>query len=104
MPSSCISRRTTGSRTPSSGWPPSFGCKAAYLLRLYRQVKGSTPTQDLIRLRIEKAKRLLVGHPQLEIKQVAAAVGYEDALYFSRLFKKETGMNPSAFRDSMGRP
>ncbi len=78
-----------------------FGCKAAYLLRLYRKVKESTPTQDLIRLRIEKAKRLLVGHPHLEIKQVAAAVGYEDALYFSRLFKKETGQNPSAFKDSM---
>jgi two-component system response regulator YesN len=81
----------------------SFGCKAAYLLRLYRKIKGSTPTQDLIRLRIEKAKRLLVGHPHLEIKQVAAAVGYEDPLYFSRLFKKETGLNPSAFRDSMDR-
>ncbi|HTX71797.1 MAG TPA: response regulator, partial [Rectinemataceae bacterium] len=47
-----------------------FGCKAAYLLRLYRRRTGSTPTQDLIHLRIEKAKRLLVGHPQLEIKQV----------------------------------
>jgi YesN/AraC family two-component response regulator len=82
----------------------SFGCKAAYLLRLYRKITGSTPTQDLIRLRIEKAKRLLVGHRPLEIKQVAYAVGYEDALYFSRLFKKETGQSPSAFRDSMGRP
>jgi len=80
-----------------------FGCKAAYLLRLYRRIKGSTPTQDLIRLRIEKAKRLLSGHSQMEVKQVAAAVGYEDALYFSRLFKKETGKNPTAFRDSMGR-
>jgi two-component system, response regulator YesN len=80
-----------------------FGCKAAYLLRLYRRIKGCTPTQDLIRLRIEKAKRLLAGHPLLEVKQVAAAVGYEDALYFSRLFKKETGQNPTTFRDSMRR-
>jgi two-component system, response regulator YesN len=81
-----------------------FGCKAAYLLRLYRRIKGCTPTQDLIRLRIEKARRLLVGHPQMEIKQIASAVGYDDALYFSRLFKKETGRNPSAFRESMTRP
>jgi len=78
-----------------------FGCKSAYLLRLYRRATGSTPTQDLIRLRIEKAKRLLVGHPQLEVKQVAGAVGYEDPLYFYRLFKRETGLNPSAFKDSM---
>ena len=80
-----------------------FGCKAAYLLRLYRRIKGCTPTQDLIRMRIEKAKRLLAGHPLMEVKQVAAAVGYDDALYFSRLFKNETGQNPTAFRDSMHR-
>jgi AraC-like DNA-binding protein len=30
-------------------------------------------------------------------------VGYEDALYFSRLFKRETGQNPTAFRESMRR-
>jgi Response regulator containing CheY-like receiver domain and AraC-type DNA-binding domain len=81
----------------------SFGCKAAYLLRMYNRVTGSTPTQELIRLRIEKAKRLLIGHPNLEIKQVASAVGYEDPLYFSRLFKRETGLAPTAFRDSMPR-
>jgi iron complex transport system substrate-binding protein len=79
-----------------------FGCKPAYLLRLYRKVTGRTPTQDLIRLRIEKAKRLLLGHPDLEVKQVASAVGYEDSLYFSRLFKKESGFNPSAFRERKG--
>ncbi len=81
-----------------------FGCKPAYLLRLYRRATGSTPTQDLIRLRIEKAKRLLLGHPQLEVKQVAAAVGYDDPLYFSRLFKRETGLNPTAFKDSNRSP
>lgn len=80
-----------------------FDCKAAYLLRLYNKVAGSTPTQELIKLRVEKAKRLLVGHPSLEIKQVSSAVGYEDPLYFSRLFKRETGLAPSAFRESMGR-
>ncbi len=80
-----------------------FACKPAYLLRTYRKVTGGTPTQDVIRLRIEKAKRLLLGHPQLEIKQVAAAVGYNDPLYFSRLFKRETGLNPSTFKDSQDR-
>jgi len=81
-----------------------FGYKTAYLLRLYRKTTGSTPTQDLIHLRIDKAKRLLVGHPELEVKQVAIAVGYEDPLYFSRLFKRETGLNPTAFKDSMKQP
>jgi two-component system, response regulator YesN len=81
-----------------------FDCKAAYLLRLYNKLTGSTPTQELIKLRVEKAKRLLVGHQSLEIKQVSSAVGYEDPLYFSRLFKRETGLAPTAFRESMSRP
>jgi two-component system, response regulator YesN len=80
-----------------------FDCKAAYLLRLYNKITGSTPTQELIKLRVEKAKRLLAGHPNLEIKQVSSAVGYEDPLYFSRLFKRETGLAPTAFRDSRNR-
>jgi len=80
-----------------------FGCKAAYLLRLYNKITGSTPTQEVIKLRLEKAKRLLVGHPELEIKQIASAVGYQDPLYFSRLFKREVGQTPTGFRDSMRR-
>jgi two-component system, response regulator YesN len=80
-----------------------FGCKTAYLLRLFNKITGSTPTQELIKLRVEKAKRLLVGHPNLEIKQVSSAVGYDDPLYFSRLFKRETGLAPTAFRESMDR-
>ena len=82
-----------------------FGCKAAYLLRLYRQIKGFTPTQDLIRLRIEKAKRLLVGHPQMEIKQVAVGGGLRGcAVLLPTVQKGNGGKNPSAFRDSMARP
>ncbi len=80
-----------------------FALKPAALLRLYRRVTGSAPTQDLKALRIERAKRLLVGHADLEVKQVAAASGFSDPLYFSRLFKEETGMSPSAFREAKGR-
>jgi len=77
-----------------------FSLKPAYLLRLYRRACGSTPTQDLKAIRIERAKRLLAGHPDLEVKQVAAASGYGDPLYFSRIFKEATGHSPSAFRDA----
>jgi two-component system, response regulator YesN len=81
-----------------------FGCKPAYLSRLYRKIKGTTPVQDILHLRVEKAKRLLAGHPDIEIKQVSAAVGYEDAFYFSRMFKKATGISPTEFKESRSRP
>ena len=49
-------------------------------------------------VRIQRAKRMLSSTP-LPIIDIAAAVGVEDQSYFSRLFKKETGMTPTAFRE-----
>ena len=48
-------------------------------------------------VRIQRAKRLLA-HTTLPVIDIAAAVGIEDQSYFSRLFKKETELTPSAFR------
>jgi AraC-like DNA-binding protein len=39
----------------------------------------------------------MLGRPDATIKQVSAACGYPDPNYFSRLFKKETGLTPSSF-------
>jgi two-component system response regulator YesN len=50
----------------------------------------------LIDHRIEKAKELLL-EPGASIKQVSVACGYADPNYFSRLFKKVTGLTPTAF-------
>lgn len=55
---------------------------------------------DLLLTRIQRAKRML-SESKLPVIDVAANVGIEDQSYFSRLFKKETGMTPSAFRKKM---
>lgn len=52
----------------------------------------------LINLRIEKAKSLLMT-TQLPINEVASAVGYNDQLAFSRLFKRCCGQSPRAYRE-----
>ena len=58
---------------------------------------GVSPHQYLLHLRIERAKEMLVSDKN-SVTDVANAVGFEDAFYFSRLFKKHTGMTPLAFR------
>ena len=45
-------------------------------------------------LRLEKSKALLEEHP---VKEVSSLVGFEDANYFSRIFKKKYGVSPSVF-------
>ena len=72
----------------------------AYLSKIFKEETGSSPIQYLIQVRLEKAKSLL-GSSSLPIKDVAKAVGYEDAYYFSNLFKKHYDLSPSAYRDDL---
>ncbi|MNW60525.1 HTH-type transcriptional regulator YesS [compost metagenome] len=50
--------------------------------------------------RIRKAKELLMNH-ELMVREVALQVGYECAHSFTRLFKKQTGMTPQEYRESL---
>ena len=76
------------------------GISENYLSRLVKQSTGRSVGAWIDILRIQRAKRLL-SSTSLPIIDIAVSVGVEDQSYFSRLFKKETGMTPSAFRKKM---
>ncbi|RAU94196.1 response regulator transcription factor [Paenibacillus sp. YN15] len=65
-----------------------------YLNQLFKKVTGETFMNYVIRVRLEKAKALLL-EGNLLIYEVAERVGYQNVPYFSTLFKKYCGMNPS---------
>lgn len=77
-----------------------IGISENYLSRLIKKSTGRSVGAWIDIVRIQRAKRLL-SETRLPVIDVAAAVGIEDQSYFSRLFKKETGMTPSAFRKKM---
>lgn len=58
-----------------------------------------TPMQHVLNLRITTAKTLL-RTTTYSVSEVASIVGYDNPLYFSRLFKKQTGLPPSDFRNN----
>lgn len=68
-----------------------------YFSRIFKQETDSTFLEYLSKLRIEKARRLLVDGT-LPIGEVAVQVGYPNQNYFSRVFKKEVGLTPSEYR------
>jgi two-component system, response regulator YesN len=73
-----------------------LGVSPGRLSRLFALEMGKGFSDFLIEYRIEKAKEMLL-LPGAAIKLVSAACGYPDPNYFSRLFKKITGLTPSAF-------
>ncbi|MGQ9780213.1 MAG: PocR ligand-binding domain-containing protein [Bacillota bacterium] len=70
-----------------------------YLSHLFKSELGLTFVEYLTRVRIEEAKRLLATS-NLSVLGVAEKVGYEDASYFSKVFRKVTGMTPNQYRRS----
>lgn len=79
----------------------SLGYNRAYLSRLFKQRTGVSPVTFLLKLRIDKARHMLRERPELTIEQIAASVGLQDALYFSKQFRRLHGQSPTAYRDAM---
>ena len=71
-----------------------------HLRRLFVRVLSCSPTEYRLNLRMQEAKDLLMSGSS-SITEAAEAVGFEDANYFSRVFKKHTGRSPSSFMRSL---
>ncbi|MNZ64894.1 HTH-type transcriptional regulator YesS [compost metagenome] len=69
----------------------------SYFSSLFKQHTGDTFVEYLTRLRLEKAKQLLVS-TQLKAYDIAERVGYGDPQYFSVIFKRNVGMTPKEYR------
>jgi AraC-like DNA-binding protein len=71
------------------------GYQADYLNRRFREITGLTLIQQRDSLRLDKAKRLI--RQGMPMQDVASRVGIEDPNYFSRWFKRHTGVPPSHY-------
>ncbi len=72
---------------------------ASYLSTLFKKEVGIPLTDFVNRQRIEHAKKLLIA-TDLPTKTIAQQCGIPDIYYFSRLFKKRTGVTPKLYRES----
>ncbi|WP_232698070.1 helix-turn-helix domain-containing protein [Brevibacillus daliensis] len=74
-----------------------FGYHPNYFSERFKKETGWSFSDYLAHIRMDKAKVFLLEHT-LTIGEVARKVGYQDGLYLSRKFRKQTGMSPSEFR------
>lgn len=72
-----------------------------HFIRRFKQVMGVTPWRYILRQRLDEAKRRLAD-PTLSVKEVAAQLDFNSPAYFSRWFRKESGLTPRQFRDELG--
>ncbi len=66
----------------------------------YKALTGYSPIKHFLHMKVEYACQLL-DRTDLNVKAIAAELGYSDPLYFSRLFSRIMGMSPRAYRNSV---
>ena len=68
-----------------------------WFIRSFKRYMGVTPMQYITSIRMNKAKELLK-NTNYSIQEISGLVGYENPLYFSRIFRKQIGCSPSGYR------
>lgn len=76
------------------------GYSKCHFIRLFKEATGLTPIDYRICIRLENACSLLRS-TSYSIREISEAVGFTDAAYFSRLFKKRFGQSPQNYRNSL---
>ncbi|MDG1892467.1 MAG: AraC family transcriptional regulator [Verrucomicrobiota bacterium] len=75
-----------------------LGVSYSWLRRNFRCVTGLAPHQYLLQLRLGHAMDILSASLDCMVKDAALNSGFDDELYFSRIFKKRTGLSPKAWQ------
>ena len=73
------------------------GVSRSYLFRLFQGMMNQSPKEYLLQYRIGQACQLL-NQTDLTVGSIAHSVGFEDNLYFSKVFKKYKSCTPSEYR------
>ena len=74
-----------------------IGFTRSYFTTAFKEIMGMAPQEYLIRCRMQRSCHLLE-YTDLPIQEIAARVGYDDQLAFSRIFKKNVGQSPANYR------
>lgn len=74
-----------------------------YFATIFKRVTGMPPHRYVAAYRLQQVRNLLITTRE-SITSIALVTGYNDAFYLSRVFRREEGMSPSAYRKSQDRP
>ena len=78
----------------------SRGMSVSWFIRSYKHHTNITPMQYIVSLRIINAQ-LLLETTNYSISEISAIVGYDNPLYFSRIFRKQNGVSPRQYRNNI---
>lgn len=83
-----------------SSFAASKNMSTCWFIQNFKSLMGTTPMQYILSIRLANAERLLET-TDYNVTEISRLVGYDNPLYFSRLFKNKNGISPSEFRKKL---
>ena len=80
-----------------------IGIDRSYLTNIFKRTLGLSPQEYLMQYRMNRACTM-IQNTDLKISAIAHAVGYENSLSFSKIFRKYKGISPSDYRLGISKP
>jgi AraC-like DNA-binding protein/ligand-binding sensor protein len=78
-------------------------CSTFYFCKMFKRATGLHFTEYLARVRVEKAKNLLL-NPNLRISEIAYEIGFQSLTHFNRVFRRLVGESPTEYRHKLPHP
>lgn len=100
----CVHNHLDDSDYDRESFASDMGMSASSLYNKLRAVTGMNATSFIRDIRMKEACRLAKSTPGIRVSDLAYSVGYKDPKYFSTIFKKEFGMQPSEYIESIANP
>lgn len=72
-----------------------------YLCRIFKELKNMTPIDYFTHLKMQRAQQILLEYPNIPLQKLSESLGFSDAYYFSKVFKRITHLSPSEFRQKI---
>ena len=79
------------------------GASPRHFERAFRQAVGVPPHAYVTEQRVAKARQLLLAEPALTVEDIAGRVGFSSSSHLASAFRRQTGLSPKAFRESIRR-
>ena len=99
----CVYRHLDDADYDREAFAQDMGASASTLYNKLRSMTGMNVSNFIRDIRMKEAKRIAQQQPDIRVSDLAYKVGFHDPKYFSTCFKKEFGMQPSEFLDSLAK-
>ena len=97
----CVHNHLDDAEYDRESFASDMGMSASSLYNKLRAVTGMNATSFIRDIRMKEACRLVKSTPGIRVSDLAYSVGFKDPKYFSTIFKKEFGMQPSEYIESI---